>query len=149
MSEELLSLFQARIDTAYHEQVWAVAITGAAIGFLLSNLHPMTSALHPRFAGAAVILFAGIGTGFVWSRYFIFRHYDACIRDIVASGETTTRCCTRGGSALLRELAGLSGSLFYSGIIVLLCCLALGMVGKRQSGSNATDTNAPALDPPE
>lgn len=143
MNEQLLSLFQARIDAAYHEQVWAVAITGAAIGFLVAHLRRLVTVFTPRCVGSSLILLGGVGTAFVWSRYFIFRHYDACIREIVDTGETATHCCTTSGSSVLRELVGLSGTLFYSAVIVVVCYAAVRMVGPQRSSPDPRTTNQP------
>jgi hypothetical protein len=117
MNGEKLSFYMGRMGRAYEEQVWAVALVGSAAGFLIAQADRVLPLLHRPLLADGVWATGVLALLFIWSRHFIYRHYDALSRSIVPTS-------TDGVPSAARMLAAWSGIALYTMLVLGMTVLA-------------------------
>ncbi len=137
MQIDCLSFFQERIATAYQEQIWAVALVGGMNAFIANHAGRILIGLNRWLLQTAVAVVSILAIGFVWSRHFIFMHYDGCIKNILASTASGSICLPDHVTQFYAFAARWSGVVLYSLIILGLYLVAARMIAKSDPESGA------------
>jgi len=132
MSPELLEFMQGRMATAYHEQVWAVALVGALNAFVAANAPKLRNAIWPWLIHLAVVVVSAVALAFVWSRHLIYVHYDDCAKLMLSEAARTARG-TSWTSPAGAWLARWSGVSLYSLLILGLLVTAISLVARADA----------------
>jgi hypothetical protein len=118
MNAEMLSFYMDRMGRAYEEQVWAVALVGSAAGFLIAKADRIVPLLRrPPLLAFGVWVTGVLALLFIWSRHFIFLHYDALSRALLALGAD-------GVPPAARQLAAWSGITLYTLLVLGMTVMA-------------------------
>ena len=127
MSPELLKFMQDRMATAYREQLWAVTIIAATNAFIATHAAKLLGALPVWLIYLAAACVSLLALAFVWSRHFIYVHYDECAKTILAK-EASEFCPSRLVTPFRLAVTKYSGVTLYSLIIVGLLGTAISLV---------------------
>jgi hypothetical protein len=134
---EYLGFFQERMATAYQEQTWAVALVGGMNAFVASHASRLLKAFKHWFLQVAVGVVSLFALGFVWSRHFIFMHYDDSVKALLALDAAGSLCSPDKVPESLSLMARWSGVTLYSLIIFGLYTVAARMIAKSQPENGA------------
>jgi hypothetical protein len=135
MQPDCLSFFQDRIAAAYKEQVWAVALVGGMNAFIASHAGRVAAALKRWHLQAIVATVSVLALGFVWSRHFIFMHYDDCVKGMLASTACGALCSP---DPIYGFAARWSGITLYTFIITGLYLFASRTIAKSDPANGDT-----------
>lgn len=125
MEADLVSFAQDRIATAYSEQVWAVALVGAMNVFIANHAKRLLR-VFDRWAlvlGDAVT--SGLALLFIWSRHFIFMHYDRLAKEAVGPTAAGSLVTPDHVAPFLIDVAAWSGVLLYTLVVLGAVAVAI------------------------
>lgn len=135
MEVDLLGFFKDRMARAYEEQVWAVALIGAMNGFIISKVRDLVSAIKPSIIILGTYVTTALALLFIWSRHAVFVHYDDLAKRIMDKTASGILGRFYGVTPAASELAGWSGVVLYSLLVIgmtyaSICVLKSGGSGK-------------------
>ncbi|MBN1827740.1 MAG: hypothetical protein JW884_01165 [Deltaproteobacteria bacterium] len=136
MDSNILGFFQQRMATAYAEQAWAVALISGMNVFVAANTGKLLNGFKRWTLVTAVSIISFFAVGFVWSRHFIFMHYDTCLKGALAAASPGSVCSPENVTPLCAFFAIWSGVALYTLIITGLWAIAFRiLVVERSKGS--------------
>lgn len=136
MEADLVSFAQDRIAMAHSEQLWAVALVGAMNAFTASHARLLLGGFRRWMLVSGISVISSLALLFLWSRHFVFMHYDA-----IAKAELGT-----AGESLLRpdrvppvfvSLVAWSGVWLYTLVVVGAAAMAIRMLFAGDNGEGA------------
>ena len=113
-----------RMGRAYDEQVWAVALFGAMAGFLVTQAHRLVKVIRYSLLFAGLWATCLLALVFIWSRHFIFLHYDELARLMIDLSTPGSMCSPDRVSPVAKLLAGWSGVSLYSVLVLGMTVVA-------------------------
>jgi len=135
VESDLLSYFVDRTGRAYEEQIWAVALVGAMAGFLFTQAERVVAVVRRSLLVVGVWATCILALVFIWSRHFIFVHYDTLARATLDMNAPGALGSPDRVPPVARLLAGWSGVSLYTIIVVAMTIVAVRALAKaRQSG---------------
>ena len=132
MPSDLLSFMQTRMATAYREQLWAVTIIAALNAFIATHAAKLLGALPGWLIYLAASCLSLLALAFVWSRHFIYVHYDECAKAILAK-EASEFCQSKLVTPFRLVVTKYSGVTLYSLIILGLLVTAISLVANADA----------------
>lgn len=132
MDIDLLSYFVDRTGRAYEEQIWAVALVSAVAGFLTAQAEKVVELARKWLLLLGVWATCLLALVFIWSRHFIFLHYDTLARTVVDISAAGSLCSPDRVSPVAKHLAGWSGVSLYTVIVVAMTIIASRALGQAR-----------------
>jgi len=126
--EALAEFYLNRMDTAYQEQTWAVALIGSLNLFVASHSVMMLACFRKWLLQTALFLASSGALAIVWSRHCIYMYYDGCLKTLLAGTSVSTVCSDGSVFPITQNLALYSGVSFYLLIIVCMYVFAARMI---------------------
>jgi len=128
MTIDRLTFLQDRMGRSYQEQVWAVSIVAGMNGLVIGQAKLLASALRPSAIVACLVVISLLALLFVWSRFAIYRHYEALIQKLISSGPDATFFELTAFQKVSKRIVGWSGTILYSVIILALAWASISVV---------------------
>ena len=144
MTPDLVSFAQDRIATALTEQLWAVALVGALNGFIASHSKELLGGFRRSVLVAGVSITSTLALFFIWSRHFIFMHYDGLAKAAIGAATPGALCPPDRVSPTLGFIAAWSGVFLYSLVVAGAAVVAVRML---VVATNAAPNTIVAADP--
>jgi hypothetical protein len=126
-----------RMSAAHQEQTWAVALVGGMNAFVASHAARLLKGFGPRVLQMAVGVISLFALGFVWSRHFIFMHYDDGVKAVLALDAAGSLSSPDRVPEFLSFMARWSGVTLYSLIISGLYAVAARVIATSQRENGA------------
>jgi hypothetical protein len=112
MKDQLLQLYQQRLDKCTTEQFWAVALLGTLCGFVLLHRDAFSPVPLP-LVGVAVAFTALVAAAYVYTRHRIYLFYDGLLVDLLREEGLGAGLLHPRDRSRTKQAALLSGVLFY------------------------------------
>lgn len=125
MDVDCLAFFQDRMSRAYEEQIWAVAIVAGMNAFIATQGGQLLEAFKYRTTVICVSFISMLAILFVWSRHFIFIHYDAIVKTSFVNEANCSINFRQAIPAYLEFLVRISGVSFYTVVIFGMAIIAI------------------------
>ncbi len=123
-----------RMGRAYEEQVWAVALVGAMAGFLAAQAQQFVKVIRYSLLLAGLWVTCLLALVFIWSRHFIFLHYDHLAKLLIDLSAPGAMCSQDRISPTAKFLAGWSGVFLYSVLVLGMVLVATRVLAGAKKG---------------
>ena len=137
MEVDLLGYCLDRMGRAYEEQIWAVALVGAMAAVVISQSESVIHAARYWILIAGLWATSVLAMVFVWSRHFIFDHYNSLARRIIDDSASGSLIPPDGASTTATWLAKWSGVSLYTLIIAGMTIVAVRALSRARENACA------------
>ena len=124
----LVSFAQDRIAMAHSEQLWAVALVGAMNAFIASHSKRLLGGFQRWVLVSGVSVTSIVALLFIWSRHFIFMHYDDLAKAALGATVSGSPCPPDRVAPYLVFIAAWSGVCLYSLVVIGAATIATRML---------------------
>lgn len=123
-----MGFLQDRMSRSHQEQVWAVALVGGLNSLVINQGKLLAAAIGQGRLALGLALTCLLGLLFLWSRHFIYRHYDGILRELVERDPQARAIQVNGFKRGARTLIGWTGIGLYSLILLATTWAALAVL---------------------